>query len=283
MKRLYPFIFVILWSSAFIAAKYGVMDAAAFSFLLTRFIIVTVIFAILAFVMKNNWPSRGQLPTILLAGVLMHGVYLGGVFYAIDAGMPAGVAAIISALQPPLTAIFALIFLNERVRPIQWGGIVIGGIGVITVVAPKIGGDIPIIGMITAFIGVCAIVCGTIIQKKKVTNAELVPSNALQAAAAAGFYAMLTLTIQPYELQWSLPVSLAMAWIVIAVSIGAVTILMLMIRAGQMTKTASIFYMVPATSAIMAYIFLGEELSMVAIIGLIIVSIGVWMVNRPQN
>ncbi len=283
MKRLYPFIFVILWSSAFIAAKYGMTHATAFSFLLTRFIIVTVIFAVIAFVIKNNWPSREQLPTVLLVGLLMHGVYLGGIFYAIDAGMPAGIAAIVSALHPPLTALLAFMFLNERVRAIQWAGIVIGLIGVIIVVLPKIGGVIPIIGLITAGVGVCAFSSGTIIQKKKVTNAELVPSNALQAAAAAGFYAILTLTFQPYQLQWSLPVSLAMAWIVIGVSIGAVTILMLMIRAGQMTKVASVFYMVPATSAIMAYIFLGEQLSIDAIIGLVIASIGVWMVNRSQN
>ena len=281
--RFYPMIFVLLWASAFVSAKYGLMASGPFSFLGTRFLIVSGIFGVMALIMGVQWPSwREAFPT-LLAGMLMHGVYLGGVFYAISHGTPAGTSSLIVSIQPLLTALLALSFLGERVRQIQWLGIVLGMIGVAMVVMPRLGGDIPMVGLFSCLVAVAAMAVGTIIQKRYVGGINLVASNFLQAVAASLFYGVLLMTVETYYLEWTLEVTLAMIWIVVTVSIGAVTILMLLIRSGQMAATSSLFFMVPPVSAVMGYIAFGETLGVLGVFGFIVASVGVWLVNKPEK
>lgn len=281
--RFYPVIFVLLWASAFVSAKYGLMASGPFSFLGTRFIIVSGIFGLMAIVMKSVWPSWKDVIPTMLAGVLMHGVYLGGVFFAISKGTTSGTSSLIVSIQPLLTALMALAFLGERVRHIQWWGIVLGMIGVTLVVVPRLGGDVPMIGLVSCLVAVFAMALGTIVQKRYVGGIDLVVGNFLQAVAASLFYGVLLLTVETYYLEWTLEVTLAMIWIVITVSIGAVTILMLLIRKGQMAATSSLFFMVPPLSAVMGYIAFGEVLGLMGILGFIIASIGVWLVNKPEK
>jgi len=214
---------------------------------------------------------------------LMHGVYLGGVFYAISKGTPSGIASLIVSIQPLLTALLALSLLSEKVRGLQWLGIVLGMIGVGLVVTPRLGGEIPTIGLISCLVAVSAMAIGTILQKRYVGGIDLVMGNFLQAIAASLFYGVLLMTVETYHLTWTLEVTLAMIWIVATVSIGAVTILMLLIRSGQMAATSSLFFMVPPVSAVMGYIAFGEVLGVAGIIGFIVASIGVWLVNKPQT
>ncbi len=281
--RVYSIIFVLLWASAFVSAKYGLMASGPFSFLFVRFAIVTVIFALVALALKSAWPDRKILVPTLLAGVLMHGVYLGGVFFAISKGTPAGNASLIVSIQPIITAFLALAFLNEKVRAIQWVGITAGMAGVALVVYPRLGGDIPMIGLISCLVAVNAMAIGTIIQKRYLGGLDLVAGNTLQALAAAGFYGVLLMTVEPYYLEWTVEVTLSMIWIITTVSIGAVSILMLLIRSGQMAATSSLFFMVPPVSALMGYIFFGELLGVVGCIGVAVASFGVWLVNRPEK
>jgi drug/metabolite transporter (DMT)-like permease len=281
--RFYPLIFVLLWASAFVSAKYGLMASGPFSFLGTRFVIVSGIFGLMMIVMKSVWPSWREIFPTMLAGVLMHGVYLGGVFFAISKGTPAGTSSLIVSIQPLLTALMALSFLGERVRQIQWLGIVLGMIGVALVVLPRLGGDVPMIGLASCLVAVFAMALGTIIQKRYVGGIDLVAGNFLQAVAASLFYGVLLLTVETYYLEWTLEVTLAMIWIVVTVSIGAVTILMVLIRKGQMAATSSLFFMVPPVSAVMGYIAFGETLGLMGICGFIIASIGVWLVNKPEK
>ena len=281
--RFYPMIFVLLWASAFVAAKYGLMGAGPFSFLFTRFAIVSGIFGLMVLVMQSQWPSRKVILPTLAAGVLMHGVYLGGCFYAISRGTPAGTASLIVSIQPILTALLALYYLGEKVRLVQWLGIVLGMLGVSLVVAPSLGGNIPLIGLMTCLFAVTAMSIGTIIQKRFVGTVDLVSDNFLQAVAASAFFGILLMTIEEYRLVWSVEVTLAMTWIVATVSVGAITILMILIRTGQMAATSSLFFMVPPVSAIMSYFAFGETLSYLDILGFIIACFGVWLVNKPEK
>lgn len=281
--RIYSIIFVLLWASAFISAKYGMIGAGPFSFLFTRFIIVTGLFALIALVLRSAWLKREEILPAVTGGVLMHGVYLGGVFYAIFQGTPAGIASLIVSIQPIITAFLAFFVLGEMIRRIQWLGVTLGMIGVVMVISPRLGGAVPTIGLISCIIGVTSMSIGTIIQKKFLGKMDLVSGNAIQALAAAVFYGLLLLTVEPYQLEWTTEVTLAMIWIVLTVSLGAVTILMLLIRSGQMAATSSLFFMVPPVSAIMGYFAFGERLGWLGIIGFIIASIGVWLVNKPEK
>lgn len=213
----------------------------------------------------------------------MHGVYLGGVFFSIEKGMPAGIASLIVSIQPIITAFLALAFLKEKVRLIQWLGIGAGMAGVILVITPKLGGTVPVIGLISCLVSVHAISVGTIIQKRYLSKLDLITGNSLQAIAAALFYGILLLAVEPYYLEWTREVSLAMVWMIGAVSLGAVSILMILIRSGQMTATVSLFFMVPPVSALMGYVFFGETLGLVGIIGIGVASFGVWLVNKSPN
>lgn len=281
--RFYPVIFVVLWASAFVSAKYGMMGAGPFSFLFVRFVIVMGLFGLTALLLRSAWPKRHEMAPTLIAGVLMHGVYLGSVFYAISLGTSAGIASLIVSIQPIITAFLALTVLGESIRRLQWLGIALGMIGVMLVIWPRLGGEVPMIGLLSCLTGVLAMSVGTIIQKRFLGGIDLVSGNAIQALAAAAFYGLLLLTVESYQLEWTLEVTLSMIWIVWTVSIGAVTILMLLIRSGQMAATSSLFFMVPPVSAVMGYVAFGEVLGAVGILGFIVASAGVWLVNRPQK
>ena len=281
--RIYSITFVLLWASAFVSAKFGMTASGPFSFLFVRFAIVSVIFFGIAVVMKSVWPTRQLLMPTMLAGVLMHGVYLGGVFFAISKGTPAGIASLIVSIQPIITAFLALIFLSENIRRVQWLGIATGMAGVIMVIYPRLGGAIPLIGLISCLVAVNAMSVGTIIQKRYLGQVDLVAGNTLQAVAAAGFYGLLLMTVETYYLEWTLEVTLSMIWIITTVSIGAITILMILIRSGQMAATSSLFFMVPPVSALMGYFFFGETLGIIGMVGVAVASFGVWLVNKPAK
>lgn len=278
--RLLPILFVLLWSSAFISAKYGLPHAGPFSFLLTRFVIVLLLFAAIALAMRRPWPRRAMIPDLLFVGVLMHGFYLGGVFFSIAQGMPAGLSALIVSTQPVLTAALGVWLLGERPAAAQWLGIALGATGVVLVLWPRLGGDVPLIGLASCIVSLLAITFGTIWQKRHGGGMDLFSGNAVQALAAASFYSVIVLAFEPYRVTWTMEFSLAMGWLVLAVSLGAVSILMLLIRRGSAAATTSLFFLVPPSSAIMAWIAFGEALGPMGLAGLGVTTAGVWLVNR---
>lgn len=278
--RSLPVLFILLWSSAFISAKYGLPDAGPFSFLLTRFVIVFLLFATIALIMRRPWPRGPMVLNLLFVGVLMHGFYLGGVFFAIAQGMPAGLSALIVSIQPVLTAALGIWLLGERPAPAQWLGIGLGAAGVVLVLWPRLGGDIPLLGFASCIVSLLAITFGTIWQKRHGGGMDLVSGNAVQALAAAMFYGAIVLVFEPFRVEWTVKFSLALGWLIFAVSLGAVSILMVLIKRGSAAATTSLFFLVPPASAIMAWVAFGEALGTMGLAGLGVTTAGVWLVNR---
>lgn len=280
LTRLLPVTFILLWSSAFISAKYGLLHAGPFSFLLTRFVVVLALFGGLGLLLRRRWPRGAALRHMAVVGVLMHGVYLGGVFFAISRDMPAGLSALIVSLQPVLTAVFGIWLLGERPHPMQWLGIALGSAGVVLVLWPRLGGAVPLVGLTACLVALLAITFATIWQKRHGGGMDLLTGNAMQAFAAMAFYAVVVLLFEPYRVEWTVEFSLALGWLVFGVSLGAVTILMVLIRRGSAAATTSLFFLVPPTSALMAWFAFGETLGTVGVLGLLIATAGVWLVNR---
>lgn len=280
LSRLLPVIFILLWSSAFISAKYGLPYAGPFSFLLVRFAVVMVLFGALGLLLRRRWPDGPALGHLAIVGVLMHGVYLGGVFFAISRDTPAGLSALIVSLQPVLTAIAGIWLLDERPRPLQWLGIALGCAGVVLVLWPRLGGAVPAVGLAACLVALLAITFATIWQKRYGQGMDLLTGNAVQAFAAAVFYAIIVLLFEPYRVDWTVEFSLALGWLVLGVSLGAVTILMLLIRRGSAAATTSLFFLVPPVSVLMAWLAFGETLGVGGIAGLLITTAGVYLVNR---
>ena len=282
-ERLFPATFVVIWASAFFAAKFGVTAAGPVSFLFVRFLVVCLMFGLMVLWFRPAMPERRQLLPIVLAGVLMYGVYLGATFYAISLGIPAGIAALIGAMQPVITCFLALGFLKERILGWQWLGIALGVAGVAAVVWPKLGGDVPLVGLASCSFGVLAISVGTVIQKHYSGSFDLLAGNTIQAVAAAVFFGLLlSLSVEPYHVEWTLEVTLAMGWSTLVVSVGAISILMVLVRQNRMSVTSSLYFMVPPVAAVMGHLAFGEVLGPLGIAGFAITSAGVWLVMRHQ-
>ena len=281
MIRFFPFIFILLWSSAFITTKPIVDNSEPFSALAFRFLIVAIGFLIFSYFSKKEIiVSKKNIAESLLTGVLFHGLYLGGVFFSISKGMPTGIAALIVTLQPILTNILAGPLLNEQIGWKQWLGIVLGFIGAVLVLGFDIGETIPISGVVATFIALFAITGSTIWQKKLSHNISLSVNNMYQAIGGFLFHALIIIFfIEPY-IKFNATFAIAMAHQILLVSFGAFTILMFLIKHNSASKTVSIFFLIPATSAFIAWLFLNESLNLIDICGFIIASAGVFIATR---
>lgn len=284
MIRSFPFLFVILWSSAFITSKIIVQDASPFASLAFRFAVVTAGFFCFAAILKESLlASRKDMLEAAGTGILFHGLYLGGVFFAISKGMPAGLSALIVSLQPVLTGALAGPVLGEQVTWRQWLGIALGFGGAALVLGLDVGGELPLIGLIATAISLLAVTAGTLWQKRLSGRLPLSVSNMYQALAACLFHVMVMLAIEEPFLAFTPSFMMAMGWQILAVSFGAFTILMYLIKAGSASQTATLFFLVPPVSAVMGWLFVNEQLTATDITGLIIATVGVYVATRPQS
>ena len=284
MIRSFPFLFVILWSSAFITSKIIVQDASPFASLAFRFALVTAGFFCFAAILKESLlASRKDMLEAAGTGILFHGLYLGGVFFAISKGMPAGLSALIVSLQPVLTGALAGPVLGEQVTWRQWLGIALGFGGAALVLGLDVGGELPLIGLIATAISLLAVTAGTLWQKRLSGRLPLSVSNMYQALAACLFHIMVMLAIEEPFLAFTPSFMMAMGWQILAVSFGAFTILMYLIKAGSASQTATLFFLVPPVSAVMGWLFVNEQLTATDITGLIIATVGVYVATRPQS
>ena len=281
MIKLFPFIFILLWSSAFITTKPIVDNSEPFSALAFRFLIVAIGFLIFSYFSKKEIiVSKKNITESLLTGVLFHGLYLGGVFFSISRGMPTGIAALIVTLQPILTNVLAGPLLNEQIGWKQWLGIVLGFTGAVLVLGFDIGETIPISGVVASFIALFAITGSTIWQKKLNHNISLSVNNMYQAIGGFLFHTLIIIFfLEPY-INFNVTFAIAMAHQIILVSFGAFTILMFLIKHNSASKTVSIFFLIPATSAFIAWLFLDESLNLIDICGFVIASVGVFIATR---
>ena len=281
MVKIFPFIFVILWSSAFITTKPLVDNSDPFSALAFRFSIVTLGFFLFSLYAKQKiLVNKRNFIESFLSGVLFHGLYLGGVFFSISKGMPTGIAALIVTLQPILTNALSGPILNEKVTIKQWFGVLLGFTGAVLVLGLDIGSNIPFIGLVATIIALIAITSSTIWQKKLSNNLPLSVSNMYQALGGVTFHIIIVIFFAKPYIDFTTTFIIAMSHQIFLVSFGAFTILMYLIKNNSASKTVSVFFLIPATSAFMAWLFLNENLTYLDLIGFLITTIGVYIATR---
>ena len=281
MVKIFPFIFIILWSSAFVTTKPIIDNSDPFTALAFRFFIVALGFFLFSiYTKKQILTNQKNIIQSLFSGVLFHGVYLGGVFYSISIGMPTGIAALIVTLQPILTNALAEKFLGEKVSFKQWLGIALGFLGAALVLGFDIGASLPVIGVIASFIALLAITTSTLWQKKISNNLPLSVSNMYQAIGGCLFHLIIIFIFTEPYINFTPTFMIAMSHQIFLVSFGAFSILMFLIKNNSASKTVSIFFLIPPTTAIMAWLFLNEVLNNLDLIGFAVATLGVYIATR---
>ena len=281
MVKVFPLLFILLWSSAFITTKPIIDNSDPFAALAFRFIIVALGFFLFSIYSKQKIIiQKKNLIESFFSGVLFHGFYLGGVFFSISKGMPTGIVALIVTLQPILTNALSGPILNEKVTIKQWIGVLLGFVGAAIVLGFDVGSDIPMIGLVATIISLIAITASTIWQKKLSNNLPLSVSNMYQAIGGFTFHLIVIIFFAKPYIDFTQTFVIAMGHQILLVSFGAFTILMYLIKNNSASKTVSIFFLIPATSAFMAWLFLNENLTNLDLLGFLITTIGVYIATR---
>ena len=278
-----PGLFVLLWSTGFIGAKYGLPYVGPMTFLAWRYAIVIVLLGTAALIWRAPWPATwADAGHAMIAGLLLHGIYLGGVFTAIVLGMPAGVIALIVGLQPMLTAVLSGPLLGERVTRRHWMGVGLGFIGIALVLAPKLEGTaaVPPAALISGLIALAGITLGTIHQKRSPEGTDLRTGGVLQYVGALIPTAILAWWLEGFAADWTPQLIGTMAWLVLVLSVGAIFLLMTIIRHGAVAQVATYFYLVPPLTAVLAYLLFGETLNALQGAGMTLVAAAVWLSGR---
>ena len=284
MIRVFPLVFVILWSSAFVTTKPIIDNSDPFAALAFRFFFVALGFMIFSIYRKQKiLIDKKNLIQSIFSGVLFHGIYLGGVFFSISVGVPTGIAALIVTLQPILTNSLAGKFLNEEVTFKQWIGVMLGFLGAALVLGFDIGTSLPVIGVTASFIALLAITISTLWQKKIGTNLPLSVSNMYQAVGGCLFHIIVVIVFTEPYINFTSTFFIAMSHQIFLVSFGAFTILMFLIKNNSASKTVSIFFLIPPTTAIMAWLFLNEMLTNLDLIGFAVATLGVYIATRKNK
>ena len=277
-----PGLFVLLWSTGFIGAKLGLPYAEPLTFLLIRFACVIGLLGLLALVLRRPWPHRPtQWLHIAVAGALLHGGYLSGVFLAIHTGMAAGVVALIVGIQPLLTAFLSASMVGERVSGRQWMGLVLGFGGVTLVVWDKLGfGGLSGAGFAFSTLALVSITLGTLYQKRYCAELDLWSGSVIQFVAATLVLLPFALAFETMRVAWSGQFVFALGWLIFVLSLGAISLLHLLIRRGAATRVSALFYLVPPTTALLAFLIFGEKLGLPAVAGMAIAAAGVAIAVR---
>lgn len=290
LDRLAPALFVLLWSTGWIVAKYASPHADPLTFLSVRFLLAAALFAGLTGLSRAAWPkTRLGLGHGVISGVLLHGIYLGGVWWAIDQGVPASISGLIAALQPLLTAIAAPVLVGERLTGAQRMGVVLGFAGLAVAIVPRLLAlDVDLLAMaltplLVNVLAMVSVTAGTLYQKRYLQEGDLRAIATLQYIGGFLVVAPLALLIEPWRIDWTPEFLLAMGWSVLGLSLVSIMLLLYLIRRGQVSRAASLTYLVPPAVAIESWLLFGEELTLPMIIGTFIVVIGVWLTNRKSR
>jgi drug/metabolite transporter (DMT)-like permease len=284
-----PAVFVLLWSTGFVGAKYGLPYAEPFTFLALRLALAGALLAGLAALTRSALPTpHRQYGRAAVAGLLLHAGYLGGVFFAIADGLPASVAAVVVSLQPVLTAALAAQLLGERLVSLQWLGLALGVVGVVLVLAPGMAsansaGTFAPVAVVAALAALAAGTAGTLYQKRHGEDIPLLSGTAVQYAAAALMLGVAAVATETMTIRWTGEFVAALAWLVLALSLGAVLLLFGLLRRGSAAGVSSLFFLVPPATALEAYLLFGEELSPVSLVGIALTAVGVALVLRPPR
>jgi drug/metabolite transporter (DMT)-like permease len=284
--RTAPAIFVLLWSTGFTGIRYGIPYAPPFTFIAVRMAIASVLLALISLVITKRFTH--DLPTIgksALVGVTIHGAYLGGCFYGVKQGMPAGITALICSLQPVLVSVFSSIFFQEKLSPRKWLGLGLGLAGLVLVIAPKLqaSGDqgLPTAGVIAVFVALLGGTSGTLLQKKFGSGVEVLSGTSWQYVATGILTGSLALIVEGGQsITWNASFIFSLAWLIIALSIGAILILYFLLARSSASSVSSLYYLVPAVTAVEAYFLFGEKIGLVTAVGTLVTIAGVALVVR---
>jgi len=280
-ELVFPALFVLLWSTGFIAAKYGLPYAPPLTFLLYRFALVAALMTVVALATGARWPaSAAQVVHVAVAAWLVHGLYLGGVFVSLAGGMPAATSAMLVGMQPILTVLIARAWLGEVVVARQWVGLALGLVGVWLVLQHKIGYTGDLSGLLPSAIALLGISVGTLYQKRFCSRVDLRSGAVIQFAACALVYLPAALAFESAPVRWTPQFVLAIGWSVIVLSVGAISLLYWLLRHGAAASVARLFYLVPPVTGVMAWLMFGETLGAVAIAGMALIAVGV-AISRP--
>jgi drug/metabolite transporter (DMT)-like permease len=279
--RVAPVLFVFLWSTGFIGAKYGLPYAEPLTFLLLRYSALVLLLAMLAWFFRAPWPTEPrQWFHLAVAGLLIHALYLGGVFVAIKQSLPAGVVSLLVGLQPLLTATIVGAMLGERVLPRQWAGLLLGLSGLILVLSARLDAGFGWSGVFPALVALLAITVGTLYQKRFCPHFDWRSGAAIQFGAAWLITLPLVWLTEDFQVQWTGEFMFALSWLVLVLSVGAIGLLNHLIRSGTSVNVASLFYLVPPSTAIIAWLMFGERLTPMQLVGLAVAVTGVALVRR---
>jgi drug/metabolite transporter (DMT)-like permease len=281
MNRSVPLLFVVLWSTGFIGAKFGLPHAEPLSFLLVRYLLVISLMTLIALAMRAPWPKDGrQWFHIGVAGLLVHAVYLGGVFVSISKGLPAGVASLVVGIQPLLTAVGAGWLLNETVLKRQWLGLVLGFVGVAMVVSGKLGSGFGLDALWPALAALAGITVGTLYQKRFCPSFDWRTGAIAQFLPTAVATGIVVAVSGNYRVDWVPDFIFALGWLVLVLSVGAISLLNMLIRRGSAVNLASLFYLVPPCTALIAWLLFDERLAGMALAGMALAVWGVYLARK---
>jgi drug/metabolite transporter (DMT)-like permease len=278
--RAAPAVFVVLWSTGFIATKYVVHNAEPLTYLAIRMALVVGLMAVIAGIARPRWPDRAGIAHSIAAGILVHGFYLGGTAVAIAHSIPAGLSALIPGLQPILTSTLANRWLGERVTPLQWTGLLLGLAGVVLILHDRPMSGEAGWGWLASGVSLVSITLGTLYQRRYCGQIDWRAGNLVQYIAVTIFFAIGAWLFEAHVVHWTPEFVLSLAWLVVVLSIGSIGLLYWLIRRSAATSVASLFYLVPAVTAVMAYVLFGERLDNVAVIGMVACAAAVLLVNR---
>jgi drug/metabolite transporter (DMT)-like permease len=278
--RAAPAVFVVLWSTGFVATKYVVHNADPLTYLAIRMALVVGLMAVIAGIARPRWPDRTGIAHSIAAGILVHGFYLGGTAVAIAHSIPAGLSALIPGLQPILTSTLANRWLGERVTPLQWTGLLLGLAGVVLILHDRPMSGEAGWGWLASGVSLVSITLGTLYQRRFCGQIDWRAGNLVQYIAVTIFFAIGAWLFETNAVQWTQEFVLSLAWLVVVLSIGSIGLLYWLIRRSAATSVASLFYLVPAVTAAMAYVLFGERLDNVAISGMVACAAAVFLVNR---
>jgi drug/metabolite transporter (DMT)-like permease len=281
-----PIIFVLLWSTGFTGIRYGIPYAPPFTFIAIRMACASLLLALIALAITKRFAR--DLPTIgksFLVGLTIHGAYLGGCFYGVKQGMPAGITALICSLQPVLVSIFSSIFFGEKLSSRKWMGLGLGLAGLVMVIAPKLEGSgeqaLPIAGVIAVFIALLGGTSGTLLQKKFGAGVEVLSGTSWQYIATGILMATLALIFEDDQtITWNGSFIFSLVWLTVALSIGAILILYYLLARSTAASVSSLYYLVPAVTAVEAYFLFGEKIGPVTAVGTLVTIAGVALVVR---
>jgi drug/metabolite transporter (DMT)-like permease len=277
-----PALFVVLWSTGFIGARLGLPHAGPLTFLALRFGLAAGLLLLVALATRAPWPRRpAEVGHYAVAGLLVHGVYLGGAYLGISLGVEAGVSALIVGLQPLLTAAIAGALLGERVAPRQWAGLGLGLLGVVLVLAGKLGrGPGEALGALACVAALLGITAGPLYQKRHGAGMDLRTGSVVQYAAAGLATLLPAMAFEDTRIDWTGGFVFALLWLVVVLSLGAVSLLWVLVRRGAASQVASLFFLVPPCTALMAWPLFGETLGPTALVGMALTAVGVWLASR---